>query len=59
MGKYEDAILDFFKKQKDETKVDYIIKVANEILDVSEMIIALKDGREFVWNVEEGRNERA
>lgn len=47
MGKYEDAILDFFKNQKDENKCNYIFKVAREILDLKEMFIVMKDGREF------------
>lgn len=47
MGNYEDAILDFFKKQKDENKCDYIYKVAKQILNFKEMFIVMKDGREF------------
>lgn len=49
MANYEDAILDFFKKQKEETKCDYIYKVASQILDFREMFIVLKDGREFYY----------
>lgn len=53
MGKYEDAILDFFKRQKDENKCDYIYKVAKQILDFRSMEIMLKDGRCFYYDSDE------
>lgn len=53
MGKYEDALLDFFKKQKDEHKCDYIFKVARQILDFRSMEIMLKDGRCFHYDNDE------
>lgn len=49
MAKYEDQILDFFKKQKDENKAAYIFKVAAEIMDLNSIEIETKDGRLFVW----------
>ena len=56
MGTYEDAILDFFKKQKDENKCDYIYKVAKQFLDFKEMFIVMKDGREFYMPNDEEDN---
>lgn len=50
MAKYEDQILDFFKKQKDENKAAYIFKVAAEIMDLRYMEIITKDNRVFNWN---------
>lgn len=58
MAKYEDAILDFFKKEKDENKANYIFKVAAEIMDVNMMLIFLKDGRSFRWFAENEKEKK-